>query len=256
MRPTDDVQAPLVLCAHGTRSAEGRAAVLALVEAVGATTGLPVRDAYVDVHGPAMADVLVPGATVVPLLLSPGYHTAVDVAVAAGAVPGVRVAPTLGPSGLLAELLVRRLREAGVQDDDAVVLAAAGSSRPESTVAVEHMAAMLAACRARPVAVAYGASREPGVPQAVAALRERGARRVAVAAYLLATGHFHQRLLAAGADLVTAPLVDLSREGHGSDGPVDPLLVDLVLARASQAREAGGRNEWDGAGASGGTFRV
>jgi hypothetical protein len=45
------------------------------------------------------------------------------------------------------------------------------------------------------------------VPEAVAEARRAGARRVVLAAYLLAPGHFHDKLTAAGADAVTAPLL-------------------------------------------------
>ena len=55
---------------------------------------------------------------------------------------------------------------------------------------------------------------------------QRG-RRVVVAAYLLATGHFHGRLLQAGADLVTDPLVTAPA--------VDARLVRLVLQRAASS---------------------
>jgi hypothetical protein len=41
----------------------------------------------------------------------------------------------------------------------------------------------------------------------VAAARRAGADRVVVAAYLLAPGHFHDKLAGAGSDLVTAPLL-------------------------------------------------
>jgi sirohydrochlorin ferrochelatase len=47
----------------------------------------------------------------------------------------------------------------------------------------------------------------PAVPDAVAAARAAGAARVVVAAYLLAPGHFADKLAAAGADAVTAPLL-------------------------------------------------
>ncbi len=214
--------APLVLCAHGTRSAAGRAAVQALVAAVAARTAVPVREAYVDVHGPTLAETLVPGAVVVPLLLSPGYHTAVDIARAAERVPGVLVTPTLGPSVLLVSLLADRIAEVGLGRADAVVLAAAGSSQPAAAEAVEATAAGLAAVLDRPVSTAYGASCLPSVPDEVARLRAAGARRVVLASYLLATGHFHRRLLAAGADSVTAPLIS---------GDVDGRLVGLVLDR-------------------------
>lgn len=219
----------LVLCSHGTRSAEGRAAVAAMVAAVGARSDEPVRDAYVDIHGPTLEEVLVPDAVVVPLLLAPGYHVHVDIAEAAAAVPGVRVGRTLGPSAPLVEVLVDRLAVAGLRAGDAVVLAAAGSSDDAAAVSVQETARLLSVALDRPVPVAYGASREPRVPEEVARLRAAGAERVVIASYLLATGHFHRRLLAARADAVSGPLVD--------EDPVDPRLVGLVLARRAEASE-------------------
>jgi sirohydrochlorin ferrochelatase len=53
----------------------------------------------------------------------------------------------------------------------------------------------------------------------VAKLRREGARRVGVAAYLLADGLFYRSLHRAGADQVTAPLCH------------DPAVADLVLTR-------------------------
>jgi sirohydrochlorin ferrochelatase len=57
------------------------------------------------------------------------------------------------------------------------------------------------------VTTGYGSAAQPAVTDAVAAARRGGAQRVVVAAYLLAPGHFHDKLDAAGADLVTAPLL-------------------------------------------------
>ena len=218
----------LVLCAHGTRSDVGRAAVRALVERVAQVWPGPVDEAYVDVHGPTLGSVLRPGATVVPLLLSPGFHTEVDIAGAAAAVGRVEVTDPLGPSTRLVTLLHQRLTVAGLSPGDAVVLAASGSSRPEAAEAVARTADDLAVLVRRPVTVAYAApppdSEAPSVPDAVAALRAAGARRVVVASYLLAPGHFHERLRESGADAVSSPLVQPSR--------VPDLLVELVLTRA------------------------
>ncbi|GAA1913214.1 sirohydrochlorin chelatase [Nocardioides marmoribigeumensis] len=218
----------LVLCAHGTRSDTGRAAVQALVQRVADVWPAPVEEAYVDVHGPTLGSVLRPGATVVPLLLSPGFHTEVDIAGAAATVGRVHVTPPLGPSTRLVALLHQRLVVAGVSPGDAVVLAAAGSSRPEAAEAVARTAEDLALLVRRPVTVGYAApsasSPVPSVPEAVAAARAAGARRVLVASYLLAPGHFQQRLRESGADVVTSPLLHPSR--------VPDLLVELVLGRA------------------------
>jgi sirohydrochlorin ferrochelatase len=57
------------------------------------------------------------------------------------------------------------------------------------------------------VTTGYGSAAQPPVPDAVAAARRGGAERVVVASYLLAPGHFHDKLAGAGADLVTAPLL-------------------------------------------------
>ena len=60
---------------------------------------------------------------------------------------------------------------------------------------------------AGPVTTGYGSAAQPPVADAVAAARYAGARRVVLAAYLLAPGHFHDKLSTAGADTVTAPLL-------------------------------------------------
>ena len=51
-----------------------------------------------------------------------------------------------------------------------------------------------------------GAGATPRVPEAVSTARATGAPRVVVAAYLLAPGFFHDRVLEAGGDVVSAPL--------------------------------------------------
>jgi hypothetical protein len=57
------------------------------------------------------------------------------------------------------------------------------------------------------VSTGYGSAAQPPVPDAVAEARAAGARQVVLAAYLLAPGHFHDKLGGAGADTVTAPLL-------------------------------------------------
>lgn len=228
----------LVACSHGTRDARGRRLVGELVDALArARPALRVEAAFVDVQSPAVADVVehVSGrgaaAVVVPLLLSTGYHVAVDVA---AAVEGRRAvaAPPLGPDARLTAVLLDRLVQAGVEGGDVVVVAAAGSSDPRAGADVEQVARAVRAHHAGPVVVGYGAGSPPSVPQAVAeARRKHAGRRVVVGAYLLAPGHFHDRLLDCGADVVSAPLLL-----EGSEP--DPRLVDLVLDRYDQAAAA------------------
>jgi sirohydrochlorin ferrochelatase len=213
----------LVAVAHGTRVPAGQAHIRSLVErAARRRPGLDISLSYVDVQRPKFAE-MVAGAdrriVAVPLLLSCGYHVRVDIARAVGGRDAV-AAPPLGPDQRLVESLGRALDAAGPAD--AVVLAAAGSSDPRSRADVAAVARMLPV----PVRVGYAATAEPRVPDVVAALRMAGARRIVIAAYLLADGLFYRSLHRAGADAVTPPLA------------ADPALVDLVLRRYDTA--AGG----------------
>jgi sirohydrochlorin ferrochelatase len=227
----------LVGCSHGTDDADGRLAVASVLEDVRRRRpDLDVREAFVDVQQPEVADVVAaavsPGsggspstAVVVPLLLSAGFHVHVDIAEAV-ADRRATTSGALGPDPRLVDVLVDRLREAGATAADAVVLAAAGSSDGRAAQAVEEVADLL---RERwpdgPVGVGYGSSASPSVPEAVRAARA-GGRRVVVAAYLLAPGFFHDRLQRAGADVVTAPLAP------------DPRIADVVLDRYACAARA------------------
>ncbi|MCP1415140.1 sirohydrochlorin ferrochelatase [Paenarthrobacter sp. A20] len=208
----------LIACAHGTRNAEGQAAirrVMAEIEAL--RPGLQVLEAYVDVQEPELSGVVenMPGGTaavVVPLLLSTGFHVKVDVPKAIKSRPEVVAARPLGPDARLAELLATHLRAAGLTEDDGVLLAAAGSSLPDGSVDSEEQARLLAELLPNKVRVAYGASAQPTVPDGVASLRaelasDGGTGRVFISSYLLATGYFHDQLAKAGADIVTAPLL-------------------------------------------------
>ncbi len=126
----------MIACAHGTSSTQGAARSTRLRAGIAALRpGLDVREAYVDVQQPDLVDVVAglpegEAAVVVPLLLSVGYHDKVDIARAVRSRAGSLAAAPLGPDPRLAEVLDQRLREAGITADDAVVLAAAGSSNP------------------------------------------------------------------------------------------------------------------------------
>ncbi|MEQ6898621.1 sirohydrochlorin chelatase [Microbacterium sp. KR10-403] len=202
----------LIGCSHGTSSPEGRAAVRGLLEQCRTILpGVDVREAFVDVQEPALGDALAglsPGtpAVIVPLLLSPGFHTTVDIEGAARRRPGVVSTPALGPHDLLALVLESRLEELGLRDDDAIVLAAAGSRDPASAEAVRNVASRLAVCVRRRVHVGFTAGPGPRLPAAIAATRRVHAGRVVAATYMLAPGHFADQVRDAGADAVTMPL--------------------------------------------------
>lgn len=238
----------LIACAHGTSSSQGAAEVNALRAGLAALRpDLDVREAYVDVQDPDLTAVVAglqagESAVVVPLLLSVGYHVKVDIARAVNGRPGTLAAAPLGPDPRLAALLDQRLRKAGVTDNDAVILAAAGSSDATAAENVEELAGQLRALRSNRIVAAYGASAKPSVPEAVAMLRAEAAGgagagrsagavdlggRVVIASYLLAPGFFHDQLAKAGADLVTAPLLP------------SPVLAEIALARYDAAVAAG-----------------
>lgn len=204
-------QTVMIACAHGTGNAEGQARINQLrADITALRPGLSVLEAYVDVQDPALPDVVAavpPGvrAVVVPLLLTVGFHVQVDIAEAVASRPHTLAAAPLGPDPRLARLLSERLGE--LPADWGIVLAAAGSSRPEAAEHIEVLAAHLAVLRPQRIMAAYGASASPLVPDAVTQLRGEGAAGVAVASYLLAPGFFHEQLSRAGADLVSAPLL-------------------------------------------------
>ena len=175
-----------------------------------ALPSVDVREAHVDVHPPYLGDVVTPGAVVVPLLLAPGHHVGVDIARAADRVAAF-VTPALGPARSLTSLLAARLGQLSrpLGHDDIVVLAAAGSSVKGSERATREVAHQLSVRLGRRVHVGYGASCAPRLDELVAGLRaSHPRRRIVAASYLLAPGHFHERVLECGADEVTAPLLD------------------------------------------------
>jgi sirohydrochlorin ferrochelatase len=209
--------APVLLAiAHGTRSATGQAEIHGLVAAVARRRPeLDIRLGHVDVQEPRIGDLVpaVRAAVVVPLLLSTGYHVRVDIAEAVAGTD-IRVAPALGPDDVLLECMTRHLPPA-----DAVVLAAAGSSDPGWRADIHELAARIPGG----AHIGYAAGPHPRVADVVARLRAGGARRIAIAAYLLADGMFYRTLHSAGADSVTPPLCH------------DPAVADLVLRRYESA---------------------
>jgi sirohydrochlorin ferrochelatase len=181
---------------------------------------------------------------VLPLLLTAAYHSGTDIPLALceaqAAFPRLSIAygEPLGPHPALLGALERRLAEAdpavGGADGDrrvsrtAVVLAAAGSSRPAANAAVAQMAADWQAARGwRAVLPAYASAASPTPEEAVAALLRDGAQRVVVASYLLAPGLFADRIrdtaLAAGAAAVSRPL------------GAAPEVADVLLQRYTEA---------------------
>ena len=240
---------PLVVAAHGSTDPRATATVTDLVRLVRARAGraglpgLTVRAAYLGHALPSVPDALRAlygdgrsRAVVLPLLLTGAYHSDIDLPAvlseASGRLPGLRLAygRPLGPHPLLLRALECRLTEAGAAAaaDTAVVLAAAGSSRPAANAAVARAARAWQAARGwRSVVPAYASAAAPAPAEAVRGLLRRGAPRVAVATYLLAPGVFADRIreqsLAAGAHAVSAAL------------GAAPEVADIVIERYVQA---------------------
>lgn len=218
----------LVCCSHGTDSHEGRAVISRLAAQASALLGgAPYVETYVDVQQPQVDEVIArldgPGV-IVPLLLSPGYHTRVDIARAAASRDDVVATGTLGPHPLLIDILAERIAALGVSDRDRVVLAASGSSRPEAVERVHAVRAELAERLPAPVTAGFAYGARPTVAAAVDEARAAGSGRVLIASYVLAPGHFAGLIAAAGADAVTEPV--------GTDPRVAQIIAERYRAAA------------------------
>ncbi|MEL4356946.1 MULTISPECIES: sirohydrochlorin chelatase [unclassified Luteococcus] len=196
----------LLLAAHGTRSAAGRACVEEIRVALAARLDQPVRLGWVDVCAPYVADLVRDGDVIIPAFLGAGHHVRVDIPEAASRARDVTVTPHLGAElgeQLVVDALVGRVEEAG-GPWPTTVIGWAGSTHARSRQQARRLAEGLARrWAAAGVRVELATPRE--LPPRVAAARDRG-ERVGVASYLLAPGFFHDRLGDAGADAVSAPL--------------------------------------------------
>ena len=215
--------APLVAVAHGSRDPRAAATVEELLGLVRRRSGLRVLTSYLD-HAPPTPRQVLGGlagdgadeAVVLPLLLTAAYHSKTDIPGALGEVrrdhPRLRVryGATLGPHPLMVAALERRLAEAGVTPDPetALVLVSAGSSDTGANATISAMARRWQGWRR--VVPAYASAASPTPAKAVRALRDSGARRVAVASYFLAPGFFADKVreeaLGAGAFAVSEAL--------------------------------------------------
>lgn len=223
----------LLAISHGTSSPDGQAAVAALVEAVARRLpDVTVRLGHVDVQQPDVAaslDALPQGqpVTVVPLLLSAGYHVRIDLRQQTAGRGDVTIAPALGPDPRLVDGLIARLEPLAVAPGDAVVLAVAGSSDERANDDCREVGRMLGARLGRDVAVGFLAAADPRLDVAVARAGT-DAQCVVVANYLLAPGYFHDLAVRlAGGAPVARPLLD-------DDEPA-AALVDLVIDRYRDA---------------------
>ncbi|RYJ00376.1 MAG: hypothetical protein EON52_23785, partial [Actinomycetales bacterium] len=131
----------LVTVAHGTRNPAGNLVAEQLTAAAAHRLGVTGTSSFVELCEPLLANVMaapVRGGphdgeetVVVPLLLSRGYHVAVDLPAATLQSGGtVTITPPLGPHAHLTRALAARLLEAGASVGQRVVLVSAGSRDP------------------------------------------------------------------------------------------------------------------------------
>lgn len=242
----------LIAASHGTDSALGSAAISSLVAAVRNRLGARVEtlETYVDVQHPQVDEVLAsaseshPGAvlTVVPLLLSTGYHVRQDIADAAfDNQSEVFISPALGPDARLVEVLARRLEEAGADSTDRIILVAAGSSDPRAVSEVVQVSQILENRLSLKwktsvgVQRAYLSAAEPKLQDLIPELRAKNPnQRLVVATYLLAPGFFAEKAKQASADLVSEPLL-------AANQATPEELVEIVIDRFENAQDRSGR---------------
>ncbi|MDG4663109.1 sirohydrochlorin chelatase [Mycobacterium sp. 236(2023)] len=201
----------LLLVAHGTRKQSGVSLIADIAAQVSTALERPVRVAFVDVLGPTPSELLASTldrpTVLVPAFLSRGYHVSRDIPehVSTSGHDDVTVTRALGPDPALVRVLVDRLIESGWHPDDSVILAAAGTSDPAAMRDLHTTATWLSATIGSRVELAFAATGEPRVADAVAAMRGHG-KRVVIASYLVSEGLFQDRLRDSGADIVTDPL--------------------------------------------------
>ncbi|MEY9878357.1 sirohydrochlorin ferrochelatase [Streptacidiphilus sp. MAP12-33] len=226
----------LVLAVHGSALPGAAETVARLVDSVHSRCGVRPVVGHLDHQGPRLAEVLAGrrDAVVVPLLLGSGYHRTVDLPAVLAGTDAV-LTPTLSGAEEVGLALLDRVRTAEGRADgvaDAILFAAAGSSRPGGNAGAELAARDLRELLARErgpvdVVVGYHSAARPTLDDVLAELHARGHRRILLAAHLLAPGRFTATLDALVADgsawAATSPLAD------------HPLVADLVVTRFTQA---------------------
>ncbi|GAB7003516.1 sirohydrochlorin chelatase [Nocardioides sp. AN3] len=217
----------LVTVAHGTRHPTGNEVAVEIARRAGERLGIEASAAYVELCEPLFADLLRSSeemTVAVPLLLSRGFHVAVDLPAAVLAARGETIlAPALGPHPLLARAQVARLVEAGAVPGMPVVMVAAGSRDASAAADLARAARLLAEAWGGPVRSAV-LSGEGARPDAVIEPDD------AVSPYLLAPGHFADRLAASASAARAGVVADVIR--------AHDLVVDLVVERAAAATHA------------------
>ncbi len=243
---------PLLLVGHGTRSPDGAAAFVRLVDRVSARRTAAVTDGgFIELASPAIAEAVTrmtaaaPGREIValPVVLTAAGHGKGDIPAALARErlrhPGLRLryGRPLGPHPVLQELLAERIDAALAGAPRAgthVVLAGRGSTDPDANAEVAKVTRLLWEGRGfGDVSLSFISLAEPGVPVALDRARRLGARRVVVAPYFLFPGVLPDR--------VAAQSQDFAARHRGFDvraaeviGDCDR-LADLIVERYAEA---------------------
>lgn len=230
----------ILATSHGTDSASGREAIALIREQIQILLShreddveYRVHEAYVDVESPSVdeAAAALPKdepCVIVPILLSTGFHTQVDLRRAArnSGIERIAIAESLGPDARLAALGRTRLEEAGWTPlDGAVVQGAAGSSRGDGRADMERAAELLGEQLGAPAYNAFIAEIDPKVSDLVAKHKPAFA-----ATYLLAEGFFAAKMRrdavsALESIKVAAPLV------HAHDAASAAVVAECFVER-------------------------
>jgi sirohydrochlorin ferrochelatase len=228
----------IVLTAHGSADPRSAANARALGRRLASMRAdLHVRVAFLEKNTPRLSDVLTElpddsQTAVSPLLLADAYHARVDIPaqIARAGALGVRQAGVLGEDHRLVSVLRQRLEELGCCSPDAelgVLVAAVGSSDPVANTRTAGVADALAVGTRWVAAMpAFVTGPRPSLPEVAARLRHRGARRLVIVPWFLASGLLTDRVAAYAHDagvLMAAPL------------GAHPNVAATVLSRYDQA---------------------
>ena len=226
----------LVAVAHGSRDPRALASATALLDRVRALRpGLDVRLGHIELNEPLLGAVLAAlpagAAVLVPLLLGRGHHVGHDLpaALAGGPAPARRRRRPARPAPAARPRAARPAGRGGLGPARPGRRARRGRlARPRRSPATPCAPPPYSApgsAGARPARLRLAAA--PTVPDAVAALAARGARRIAVASCFAAPGRFATQAAAAAPWLVSAPL------------GAHPAMAELVLRRYDRPRSPG-----------------
>ncbi|HEY2044384.1 MAG TPA: sirohydrochlorin chelatase [Jatrophihabitans sp.] len=212
----------LLAVAHGTTNPAGLAEIGRLLDLVRTNRpGLTVELCWLDRAEPDLPSALANltgSVVIVPVLLSTGYHVKVDIPSAVAGRPATAISPPLGPDPRITAAVAHRLREVTPQPQSDVVLIASGSSDPEAAEQLGEVAKSLGSIIDATIH-----------PRTLADDRwfDDLPQPCSVANYLLAPGHFNDRVQREAKHVSTEP----AAEPIGAH----PLVAEVILERYDAA---------------------